>query len=67
MQQERAAAVGRALDRLPDHYRQVVELRFQENRLFEEIGLVMNCSADAARKKWSRAMEKLRLECEHLS
>ena len=67
MQQEQAEALSRALDRLPEHYRQVVVLRYQENRSFEEIGQVMNCSADAARKLWSRAMEKLRLECENLS
>ncbi len=67
MQQEQAEALGRALERLPDHYRRVVMMRFQENRSFEEIGLAMQCSADAARKLWSRAMERLRLECENLS
>ncbi len=67
MQQEQAEALGRALERLPDHYRQVVVMRFQEDRSFEEIGLALQCSADAARKLWSRAMERLRLECENLS
>jgi RNA polymerase sigma-70 factor (ECF subfamily) len=67
MQQEQAEALGRAIERLPAHYRQVVIMRYQEERSFEEIGAAIGCSAEAARKLWSRAMEKLRLDCEDLS
>jgi RNA polymerase sigma-70 factor (ECF subfamily) len=66
MQQEQAEALGRAIEKLPEHYRLVVMLRYQEERSFEEIGAAMHCSAEAARKLWSRAMEKLRLDCENL-
>jgi RNA polymerase sigma-70 factor (ECF subfamily) len=64
MAQEQAAALQRALARLPEDYRQVVVLRYQEERSFEEIGRLLNRSPDAARKLWARAMERLRLEWE---
>ena len=54
----------RALERLPEDYRQVIVLRYREGRSFDEIGKQMNRSADAAGKLWSRAMERLREECE---
>jgi RNA polymerase sigma-70 factor (ECF subfamily) len=64
MEHERALALRRALDRLPQDYRQVVILRFEEGRSFEEIGRLTDRSPDAARKIWSRAMERLRQEWE---
>jgi RNA polymerase sigma-70 factor (ECF subfamily) len=59
---EQAEALQRALARLPEDYRRVVVLRYREARSFEEIGTLMNRSADAARKLWARAMEQLREE-----
>jgi RNA polymerase sigma-70 factor (ECF subfamily) len=67
IERERALALRRALERLPDEYRRVVVLRFEEGRSFEEIGRLTDRSADAARKLWSRAMERLRQEWEGLS
>jgi RNA polymerase sigma-70 factor (ECF subfamily) len=64
MEEEQTAALQRALARLPDDYRQAIVLRYQEGRSFEEIGRLLNRSPDAARKLWSRAMERLRLEWE---
>jgi RNA polymerase sigma-70 factor (ECF subfamily) len=61
---EQALALRRALDRLPEEYRRVVVLRFEEERTFEEIGRLTDRSPDAARKVWSRAMERLRQEWE---
>jgi RNA polymerase sigma-70 factor (ECF subfamily) len=61
---EQSAALHRALARLADDYRQVLVLRYMEGRSFEEIGPLMNRSPDAARKLWSRAMERLRQEWE---
>jgi RNA polymerase sigma-70 factor, ECF subfamily len=61
---EQTEALCRALERLPEDYRRVVDLRFQEQRSFEEIGRLTGRSADAARKVWSRAVERLREECE---
>jgi RNA polymerase sigma-70 factor (ECF subfamily) len=60
---EQAAAVRRALERLPEDYRQVLVLRHEEDLTFEEIGRRMNRSPDAARKLWARAVEKFQKEC----
>src|SRR5262249_22604031 len=64
MENEQAAALQRALARLPEEYRQAVVMRYQEGRSFEEIGRLLNRSPDAARKLWTRAMERLRQEWE---
>jgi RNA polymerase sigma-70 factor, ECF subfamily len=64
IEREQAEALQRALARLPDDYRQVIVYRYLEERSFEEIGGLLQRSADAARKLWSRAMERLRQEWE---
>jgi RNA polymerase sigma-70 factor (ECF subfamily) len=61
---EQSKALQRALERLPDDYRQVIVYRYLEGRSFEEIGRLMNRSDDAASKLWSRAMRQLRKEWE---
>jgi RNA polymerase sigma-70 factor (ECF subfamily) len=66
MAHEQAAALQQALARLPEDYRQIIALRYQEKRSFEEIGRLMNRSPDAARKLWARAMERFRQEWEGL-
>ena len=55
-------ALEQALTRLPEHYRQAVASRHIEQLSWDEIGRRMNCSADAARKVWSRAIQQLRRE-----
>jgi RNA polymerase sigma-70 factor (ECF subfamily) len=67
MEHEQAYALARALERLPEDYRQVVILRYQDGLTFEEIGRRIERSAEAARKVWSRAMERLRDEWEGLT
>jgi len=59
MDHEQAAALQRALEQLPEDYRQAICLRYQEEKSFEEIGRLMNRSANTARKLWLRAVEKL--------
>jgi RNA polymerase sigma-70 factor (ECF subfamily) len=49
----------RALEKLPDDYRQAVRLRQWENLPFDEIGRRMGRSAEAARQLWRRAVERL--------
>jgi RNA polymerase sigma-70 factor (ECF subfamily) len=61
---EQAEVLHRALERLPDDYRQVIVLRHQEQRSFEEIAQLMQRSQQAARKLWSRAVERLQQELE---
>jgi RNA polymerase sigma-70 factor (ECF subfamily) len=51
-----------ALARLPEHYRDAVTWRHQEQLPWDEIGRRLGCSAEAARKIWSRAIEQLRRE-----
>lgn len=62
MEREQKEELQKALARLSDDYRQVLMLRYQEERSFEEIGVIMGRTPDAARKLWSRAMERLKSE-----
>ncbi|HEV3082873.1 MAG TPA: sigma-70 family RNA polymerase sigma factor [Gemmataceae bacterium] len=58
--QERGEELERALTQLPEHYREALRLRHQEDCSFEEIGAQTGRSADAARKVWARAVEQLK-------
>ena len=64
MAREHVEALERVLDRLPADYRQVIALRYQDELSFEEIGRIMERSADAVRKLWWRALGRLRDELE---
>jgi RNA polymerase sigma-70 factor (ECF subfamily) len=66
VQSEQARAIQMALEKLPDDYRRVIVLRYQEERSFEDIAQLMNLSANAARKLWARAIKRLRQESEEL-
>ncbi len=59
---ELTRALDRSLTRMPEHYRQVIAWRHHEQFSWDEIGRRMNCTADAARKVWSRAIQQLRRE-----
>jgi RNA polymerase sigma-70 factor (ECF subfamily) len=59
---EHSQALQAAIDRLPEDYRRVIALRYDENLTFERIGQEMGRSPGAARKIWARAMECLRDE-----
>ena len=62
MARERQEVLLRALERLPEDYRRVMLLRYQQEMTFEEIGRDMRRSADAARMLWARALERLKHE-----
>jgi RNA polymerase sigma-70 factor (ECF subfamily) len=62
MAHEQAEALRRALERLPDDYRQVITWRYLEEKSFEEMAGLMQRSENAVRKLWLRAVERLRLE-----
>lgn len=51
-----------AIRRLPDDYRQILTLRYVEDRPFEEIGAIMQRSSPAVRKLWERAVARLQQE-----
>jgi len=59
---EETEAMQRALERLPCEYRQVLLLRYQGEKSFEEIGRIMGLTANAARKLWLRAIKRMRQE-----
>ena len=56
---EDAARLMDAISLLPEEFRQVVWLRNWEGLGFDEIGTQIGRSADAARKLFSRAVDKL--------
>jgi RNA polymerase sigma-70 factor, ECF subfamily len=66
IQDEQSQAIERALGRLPEDYRRVLQLRFEEDRSFEEIGVILKLTPNAARKLWTRAVKRLQRESEGL-
>jgi RNA polymerase sigma-70 factor (ECF subfamily) len=62
MAHEQAETVQRALERLPEDYRQVIVWRYQEGRSFAEIAERFGRSENAVRKLWFRAIERLQQE-----
>lgn len=56
---EEAQMLRRALEQLPEDYQKVLTLRYFEDRTFEEIGPLMQRTANAARLLWLRAIERL--------
>jgi RNA polymerase sigma-70 factor, ECF subfamily len=61
---EQAEALRRALGRLPEEHREVLRLRYEEARSFEEIAQALGRTANAVRKLWARAVGRLRQELE---
>ena len=64
---EATAALESALSQLPENYRRVLSLRYQEKQSFAQIGATLSCSSEAARKLWARAVRSLQkmLESPH--
>ncbi len=56
---EEAAMLEKAIAKLPVNYQQVIQLRNWQDKTFGEIGAVLDCTDDAARKLWSRAIVRL--------
>ena len=62
MKGEDALQLEEVLERLPEDYRQILELRYREGRPFDEIASRMSRSENAVRKLWSRAVLRLQEE-----
>jgi RNA polymerase sigma-70 factor (ECF subfamily) len=60
--QEQVEAVRRVLERLPEHYRQVLVWREWEELPFAEIAARMGRSVDAVRMLWWRGLERFNAE-----
>lgn len=59
---ENAERLREAIDKLPEHYRQVVIWRYWDDLPFETIAQRLGKSTEAARMLWLRAIEKLEKE-----
>lgn len=59
-ERERVVLVANALDRLSKDYREVIILRHFQGLPFSEVALRMNCSEEAIKKTWARALSALR-------
>ena len=62
IQQEEEQTVNGALQRLPERYQRVIEMRHRENLSFEDVSFRLELSATAARQLWARAVKRLRRE-----
>jgi RNA polymerase sigma-70 factor (ECF subfamily) len=56
---EELARLEQALKELPPRYEQVIRLRNELKLSFNEVGIALSCSADAAQKLWTRAVDQL--------
>jgi RNA polymerase sigma-70 factor (ECF subfamily) len=59
---ERAALLADALERLPEHYRQVIMLRNVQGLSFPDIAQHMERTLDSVKNIWPRALARLRSE-----
>jgi RNA polymerase sigma-70 factor, ECF subfamily len=62
VREERERRVHDAIERLSSRHREVILGHHREGLGFDEIGRRLGCSAEAARKVWTRAIERLRRE-----
>jgi RNA polymerase sigma-70 factor (ECF subfamily) len=62
VRREQAAVVLAALERLPEDYRRVVELRNLQDLPYAAVAEQMGRSVEAVRQLWVRAVRRLRLE-----
>jgi RNA polymerase sigma-70 factor (ECF subfamily) len=59
---EEAAALTASLARLPERYQHVLRFRHEHSMTFGQIGAALGCTAEAARKLWARAVDRLQRE-----
>jgi RNA polymerase sigma-70 factor (ECF subfamily) len=62
MARERDDSLRAALDRLPEDYRAILRLRYDDGLSFDAIAARMGRSPEAARKLWARAVARLQQE-----
>ena len=59
---EEQARLNAALQRIPKHYAEIIRLRNLDYLSFPEIAVILETTADGARKLWERAIERLTRE-----
>jgi RNA polymerase sigma-70 factor (ECF subfamily) len=57
--QEEKAELDRALSTLPEHYREVILAHHRDGLSFNEISRLVNCTGEAVRQMWLRAVKQL--------
>jgi RNA polymerase sigma-70 factor (ECF subfamily) len=57
---EQAVVLADALERLPDHYREIILLHEFQDLSFPEVGERMGRSVDSVKNLWTRALTQLR-------
>jgi RNA polymerase sigma-70 factor (ECF subfamily) len=57
---ERDHQLEQALERLPEEYRHVIDLRYRQGLSFEAIGAALGRTPNSAQKLWARAIERLK-------
>jgi RNA polymerase sigma-70 factor (ECF subfamily) len=57
---EQAVALADALERLPEHYREVILLHHVEDLMFPEVARRMGRTLDSVKNTWIRALSRLR-------
>ena len=62
MRHESEARLEQALRQLPEPYEHVIRLRNQLNLTLTEVAVALDCSPQAASKRWARAVRRLREE-----
>lgn len=62
MVRERDDALKAAMDRLPEDYRAILRLRYEDGLAFDEIAARLGRTPEAARKLWARAVARLQTE-----
>lgn len=62
VQQESLLLYRTALSRLPDHYRQIIQLRIDDNKSLKEIAELMDGELASIQKLWARAVDHFRRE-----
>lgn len=62
IRREDASSIAAAVGRLPDDYRIVLQLRYWDGLTFQQIGERVGRSAEAVRKVWYRAVQRLQAE-----
>jgi len=63
---ERAVLVLRAIERLPEQYRRIIQWRNWDGQTFQDIGKQLGKTEDAVRMLWGRALQRLQEELEPL-
>jgi RNA polymerase sigma-70 factor (ECF subfamily) len=62
MARERDDSLRAAMDRLPEDYREILRLRYDDGLGFDDIAARMGRTPEAARKLWARAVARLQQE-----